>query len=378
MERDEPTECVSCGQCDSVNRVPFGLERFQCFKCGANVAISRQPTAACAAASTTALQYEWLQFSPSTQGAQASTRRSDEGSGYGFLGKLQKHVDKTMQKVEKAFSVGPPPNFQETAALQPRDARPAAAAQASKSATLDVDSEEDAQMQWALSASLAESSQTQTDAAKSGPVPCGANDAMDVSAAAPAAAPIGGNGSDDAPPELLRKLRKAERRALQAEEQVVEAREREAAADAYRNALQAQLLENERLCADLASRLDVANVAREEQKARCASLKHALAVANAGPTVSDLTKAEAGTGHDANSEGTTAAPLHRPAEPASSVSGSLCLDSQVMSVGDRPSEVSCDAAASPSPQRRAVEQEQQQQERSDRRPPPEAAVSSSS
>ncbi|CAE8598804.1 unnamed protein product, partial [Polarella glacialis] len=99
MEPD-PTELVSCGKCSSVNSVPFGLDKFRCYKCGVSVAISRASSAACAAASPTALYYEGLQSSQGTASVQTpavgSEAKRTEGAGTsGFFGKLQRQLDKT-------------------------------------------------------------------------------------------------------------------------------------------------------------------------------------------------------------------------------------------------------------------------------------------
>merc|ERR1719171_1191663 len=50
----DPTELVKCGNCNQVNTVPFGLDKFACYSCGVTVSIARPPSAACAAASSAA------------------------------------------------------------------------------------------------------------------------------------------------------------------------------------------------------------------------------------------------------------------------------------------------------------------------------------
>merc|ERR1719382_742714 len=101
MKSSEPTELVSCGKCSTVNTVPFGLDKFMCYGCGTMVTIAREQSAACAAASTTAQFYD--QREAQTTGGGGSVTPSGEGrrseGSSGFFGKLQKTMDKTMQKV---------------------------------------------------------------------------------------------------------------------------------------------------------------------------------------------------------------------------------------------------------------------------------------
>ncbi|OLP76061.1 hypothetical protein AK812_SmicGene44054 [Symbiodinium microadriaticum] len=102
-ERKEPTELVSCGRCGSVNSVPFGLDRFQCYSCGASVVISRETSAACAAASPTALYIDNLQATPQREGSKSAPSKKPEASSRGFFEKLTRQVDKTLQKVEQSL-----------------------------------------------------------------------------------------------------------------------------------------------------------------------------------------------------------------------------------------------------------------------------------
>ncbi|CAJ1349295.1 unnamed protein product [Effrenium voratum] len=99
MSGQEPTEHVSCGRCSCVNSVPFGLDVFKCYKCGVAVVISRESSAACAAASPTALYLDGLQAPSSAPSSSSKSSRS-------FFEKLQRQVDKTLQKVEQSFFDG--------------------------------------------------------------------------------------------------------------------------------------------------------------------------------------------------------------------------------------------------------------------------------
>eukprot|EP00435_Cladocopium_sp_Y103_P035606 s2125_g9.t1 len=59
MAGQEPRELVSCGKCNSVNSVHFGLDLFECYNCGASVVISRASSSSCAA--STALNLDSMQ-----------------------------------------------------------------------------------------------------------------------------------------------------------------------------------------------------------------------------------------------------------------------------------------------------------------------------
>ncbi|CAE7610828.1 unnamed protein product [Symbiodinium natans] len=111
MTEKEPTELVSCGRCNSVNSVPFGLDRFQCYSCGVSVVISRESSAACAAASPTALYLDNLQAPKEAKegkSSQSAPSKKQEASSRGFFEKLTRQVDKTLQKVEQSLFADPP------------------------------------------------------------------------------------------------------------------------------------------------------------------------------------------------------------------------------------------------------------------------------
>eukprot|EP00913_Durusdinium_trenchii_P001608 g1491.t1 len=113
---EEPKELVSCGKCATVNSVPFGLDVFKCYSCGISVVISRESASACAAASPTALYIDGLQGNPDS--STSKSKKSEEGapatgssssrSSMGFFEKLQRQVDKTLQKVEQSLFDGVP------------------------------------------------------------------------------------------------------------------------------------------------------------------------------------------------------------------------------------------------------------------------------
>lgn len=269
----EPTETISCGKCSAVNQVPFGLERFKCYGCGSTVAITRAPSGACAAASPTAVYYEGLQAAASApttsvsaashSEGQASRRQGDGVSS--FFGKLQKTVektvDRTMQKVERAFQAQASPPVADKAAAQQR------------AMTL-----EEEQLQWALNASLSE-----RQPASSSPAP--------------------GEAA-----EAAQRLEAAEARAWRAERELGEARAREARVERERDAVRRQLADNERLLSSLTAQLDACNAQREEQERRRAGLESALVLAE------QQEEQDRAQGEDFEQQGTVAQLLARVAE----------------------------------------------------------------
>lgn len=292
MEKD-PTEHVSCGQCGKVNNVPYGLERFKCYNCATMVSISREPTAACAAASTTAQYYEGLQEAPPP----ADTKKSDSSSG--FFKSFQKTMNKTFQKVEKAFE-------------QPAPVKPAASTTARAEGGPPALSTEEEQLQWALNASLADSQHavlTETIAEAERDVVVGEDPALARATSAPtrgtlAAVVAPTRPSSTTPNELspgdqlqaaaaqaAQRLQTAEERAQRAEAELAAVKQREAAAVVERDALRRQLGENERLVKGLTEQLDAVNRQRDQTAKNCKALELSLQAARAAEAQALLAQA---------------------------------------------------------------------------------------
>lgn len=249
MKDSEPTELVSCGKCKTINTVPFGLEKFKCYECGVIVSIAREPSAACAAASSTALLY--TETPESQANSTASSGGGAQGSGAGnagggFFGKLQKTMDKTMAKVNKTIenlTTDKPPGSDVLA-------RPGGGP-----------GSEEEQLQWALSASF-------TDAKPA------------VSAAAADEAPLSpGDQLQVAAAQAAHRLQAAEARAERAERELAAAQAQETAAAAERKTLRRQLDENEALIKGLTDKLDLVNAQLERQHNHCKALENSLTTA---------------------------------------------------------------------------------------------------
>mmetsp|Transcript_47695 Transcript_47695/g.135604 ORF Transcript_47695/g.135604 Transcript_47695/m.135604 type:complete len:505 (-) Transcript_47695:44-1558(-) len=283
MDKD-PTEMISCGKCSSVNSVPFGLDRFKCYSCGTMVAISKEPSAACAAASETARYYDGLHESASTGagGGSLSSQASapEARKSESFFGKLQKTMDKTMQKVERAFQA-------------PTSTKPAPPS--SREDPMAGMSEEEEQLQWALSASLEKSIHPATGSPTSAgaatrppPATASAPQFLAIASApsalgqAPAAAAPTASAGDQlqaAAMQAAQRLQAAEERAKRAEQELEMAKASEAAAAAERDALRRQLTENEQLVSGLTQQLDAVHSQHEERERRCQALEQALLAA---------------------------------------------------------------------------------------------------
>lgn len=294
MKKDsDPTELVSCGKCGKVNTVPFGLDKFKCYGCGALVLVSREPSAACAAASSTAMYYNDLEVAKtplnssvanSSRAIGAANLGSDslapeapKKEAVGFFGKLQQKMDKTMQKVDKTFqnfTTSKPPT--ETAAL------PTAPPVVARGPPLPSVNSEDEQLQWALNASLADSRSPANPTPASPPVvmmgrPPNASTNTAIPSGVPSA--CAGDQMQGAATQVAQKLHGSEERAAAAEIELAKALEREAAAIAQREELKRQLDDNEGIIKGLTEQIDAANVELESKVKHCFALENALAQA---------------------------------------------------------------------------------------------------
>jgi len=302
----DPTELISCGKCNTINTVPYGLDKFRCYNCNVMVAISREPSAACAAASTAARHLEEVPVC-SIQAAAPATleqpRRAGEGGASGFLGKLQKTMDKTVQKVVKTIEGldGSGASGSGTKPLPPR---------ALVGPPSELTAEEE-QLQWALDASLREArAQPSAQAMNNGPSRQASPQAATV--------PDPGDQLQAAAAEAARRLRAVEQHARRAEADLAVAKEREASALSARAALERQLQDNERLIQGLTSELDLLHAQLSEKTTRCTALERALVVARNAAAVA---AAEAGGQqgseneiHDLENQGVIAQLLERIAQ----------------------------------------------------------------
>jgi len=302
----DPTELISCGKCNTINTVPYGLDKFRCYNCNVMVAISREPSAACAAASTAARHLEEVPGC-SIQAAAPATleqpRRAGEGGASGFLGKLQKTMDKTVQKVVKTIEGldGSGASGSGTKPLPPR---------ALVGPPSELTAEEE-QLQWALDASLREArAQPSAQAMNNGPSRQASPQAATV--------PDPGDQLQAAAAEAARRLRAVEQHARRAEADLAVAKEREASASSARAALERQLQDNERLIQGLTSELDLLHAQLSEKTTRCTALERALVVARNAAAVA---AAEAGDQqgseneiHDLENQGVIAQLLERIAQ----------------------------------------------------------------
>jgi len=305
-ETEDPTELISCGKCNTINTVPYGLDKFRCYSCNVMVEISREPSAACAAASTAARHLEEVPVC-SIQAAAPATleqpRRAGEGGASGFLGKLQKTMDKTVQKVVKTIEGldGSGASGSGTKPLPPR---------ALVGPPSELTAEEE-QLQWALDASLREArAQPSAQAMNNGPSRQASPQAATV--------PDPGDQLQAAAAEAARRLRAVEQHARRAEADLAVAKEREASASSARAALERQLQDNERLIQGLTSELDLLHAQLSEKTTRCTALERALVVARNAAAVA---AAEAGDQqgseneiHDLENQGVIAQLLERIAQ----------------------------------------------------------------
>lgn len=251
MKESEPTENVRCGQCSTINTVPFGLEKFRCFECGAIVAIARDTSAACAAASSVAQSQAYSDALDTPASATSSNpgggTAAGGGGGGGFFGKLQKNMDKAMAKVNKTIE-----NLT-TDKDMPQKGDPSTSTRQG----LDLSAEEE-QLQWALNASLAEAK------------PAAAADDALVSA---------GSQPQVVAAQHMHRLQEAELRADRAENALAVAQAQEAAAVAERADLRRQLQENEVMINCLTEKLDAVNAELDRQAMYCQTLEASLATA---------------------------------------------------------------------------------------------------
>ncbi|CAE7548528.1 unnamed protein product [Symbiodinium sp. CCMP2456] len=254
-ERKEPTELVSCGRCGSVNSVPFGLDRFQCYSCGASVVISRETSAACAAASPTALYIDNLQATPQKEGGSKSApSKKPEASSRGFFEKLTRQVDKTLQKVEQSL-------FSDTPAAGQ------APAKAPSALPVGQPIGEEAK---AISPGTREAKPRSPES--------GGYEASRSAASA------SGQGAPKAP--QTERLRAAEERAARAEQLLEAAVAREAVSASERLTLRKQLDDAEQLVSGLSQQLDSVQQEVAEQRQRCEALEKQLQEARAAPNAS--------------------------------------------------------------------------------------------
>jgi len=309
----DPTELISCGKCNTINTVPYGLDKFRCYSCNVMVEISREPSAACAAASTAARHLEEVPGCSIQAAAPATSeqpRRAGEGGASGFLGKLQKTIDKTVQKVVKTIEGldGSGASGSGTKPLPPR---------ALVGPPSELTAEEE-QLQWALDASLREArAQPSAQAMNNGPSRQ-ASPQEAPSAAATVSDP--GDQLQAAAAEAARRLRAVEQHARRAEADLAVAKEREASASSARAALERQLQDNERLIQGLTSELDLLHAQLSEKTTRCTALERALVVArNAAAAIVAAAEAGGQQGseneiHDLENQGVIAQLLERIAQ----------------------------------------------------------------
>jgi len=310
-ETEDPTELISCGKCNTINTVPYGLDKFRCYSCNVMVEISREPSAACAAASTAARHLEEVPGCSIQAAAPATSeqpRRAGEGGASGFLGKLQKTIDKTVQKVVKTIEGldGSGASGSGTKPLPPR---------ALVGPPSELTAEEE-QLQWALDASLREArAQPSAQALNNGP---SRQASLQEAPSVAATVPDPGDQLQAAAAEAARRLRAVEQHARRAEADLAVAKEREASASSARAALERQLQDNERLIQGLTSELDLLHAQLSEKTTRCTALERALVVARNAAAVA---AAEAGGQqgseneiHDLENQGVIAQLLERIAQ----------------------------------------------------------------
>ncbi|CAE7230323.1 unnamed protein product [Symbiodinium sp. CCMP2592] len=273
-ERKEPTELVSCGRCGSVNSVPFGLDRFQCYSCGASVVISRETSAACAAASPTALYIDNLQAPPQREGSKSAPSKKPEASR-GFFEKLTRQVDKTLQKVEQSL-------FSDTPAAGQAPAKAPSALPVGQ----PIGEEAKAISPGAREAKprSPESGGYEASSRPGGGPPPGASASTGPALAPPKAATTA--------PQNAERLRAAEERAARAEQLLEAAVAREAVSASERLTLRKQLDDAEQLVSGLSQQLDSVQQEVAEQRQRCEALEKQLQEARAAP------KASPGEGQD--------------------------------------------------------------------------------
>jgi len=260
MGEPDPTELVSCGKCGAVNSVPYGLEKFKCYKCGIAVAIARDQTAACAAASPQALYYEgpssWPAQESSSSSAGASSQRETkktEASGGGFFGKLQSHMDKALQKVEQAFIMESPPGGGVDKPEMPTG----------------TPGTEEGAVQWALS----QSSKSQQGSRGSSKAPSGLQPGRQFEADRDEGYPSASSGLSAG---ATARLKAAEDRAARAEQLVNSAMQREALSAKERVSLREQLDEAEELVKGLTQQLDGLQLELQQERRRCKALENEL------------------------------------------------------------------------------------------------------
>uniref|UniRef100_A0A7S4UF43 Uncharacterized protein n=1 Tax=Alexandrium monilatum TaxID=311494 RepID=A0A7S4UF43_9DINO len=273
----EPMEHISCGKCSTVNQVPYGLEQFRCHTCRCLVSIAREPSAACAAASTSAQYLEGNAASGTVSAAPPAAERKGSGSsgGGGFFGNLQKKMQKVVRSFESGIDGGSKPDPTPTTFDPPKRLAPQLTA-------------EEEQLQWALNASLEEVSR------QHGAPP--AQEVEDPSSAPAAVNSAAGNDMQAAAARAARRLRAAEDRAKRAEDNLAALQAQSsdvtrlpcAACEmgrlccwqpAERAALKHQLEDNEGLIKGLTEQLDVVNGKLSKQLQRCTALEKALAAA---------------------------------------------------------------------------------------------------
>jgi len=232
MAGQEPKELVSCGKCNSINSVPFGLDAFKCYHCGVSVVISRETSSACAAASPTALYLDSMQGQEG--GSSSSKSKEKAGSSRGFFDRLQRQVDKTLQKVEQSLFDG-------------------SGAPAPKASPLEK-------------------------------LPMGQPPAGEVPKVTE---PKGGypktSTTESASSELSSQLQAAEDKAMRLEQLLEAATAREAVSSSERRVLRKQLDETEELVSGLSQQLDSVQKEVAEQRRQCEALEKELEEAKRPP-----------------------------------------------------------------------------------------------
>eukprot|EP00928_Gymnodinium_smaydae_P022619 TRINITY_DN18940_c0_g1_i1.p1 TRINITY_DN18940_c0_g1~~TRINITY_DN18940_c0_g1_i1.p1 ORF type:complete len:460 (+),score=86.29 TRINITY_DN18940_c0_g1_i1:145-1380(+) len=241
------------------------------------VAISREPSAACPAASSAALYYEGFHDTASGAGAAnavdkspaASKSKSSDGSS-SLFGRLQKSFDKTMQKTAKTL-LGKDSSEEHTTAGLPSF------------------SNEEEQLQWALNASLRD------------------NGAKSVHTTVPL-------GSKVASSEAVVEQRPV---SSSVSNETVAQKARDAAAESEKAELRRQLAESEGIIKGLTEQLDGVNMKLEKKTAQCKALEKALLAAQEALAVAERNTAQGeqqAEAEDFERQGTIAQLLARIAE----------------------------------------------------------------
>lgn len=315
------------------------------------VAIARESSSACAAASPAAREsYNELEaMGPSRSdiggGAVGPTKKDSGASTGSFFGKIQNVMDSAVQKVDKMLTTSKPdPRLQQTAPPTPElqqgvPTRPATQRGAPGSAPgAPSMSPEEEQLQWALSASLADA-QGMPPASGASKLPHNSGrpqmqfqDAANIAPAVIMGRPPHEKVATGQPPSGMGprdsqsamgfagaqgaggQLQALEDRAVRAERELAAAQAREASAAAQRAQLQQQLRENETLIRGLTEQIDMANSQLDSKTSQCKALQDALAAAQHASAATAAAAVRDDEASESERQGTIAQLLTRIAE----------------------------------------------------------------